>query len=190
MSASDRLPPFAALRAFAAVGEVGGIRKAADALSISHAIVSRHISALEAELGMLLLDRRSGQLTEAGQAYHARISAAIGEMEEATRALRASRGGVLTIWCSPGLSLLWLARRLPDFAARAQGALGRPVIDLRSTDSEPHFERNEADGDIRYLFDNDPATSLRGVRTDELARPPVFPVAAPELLARLPRPVA
>ena len=184
MTIPSRLPPFAALRAFAMVGRTGGIRKAADALAISHAIVSRHLAALEEALGVMLLNRQTGVLTEAGQAYHARISAAIGEMEAATEALRGRRGEGLTIWCSAGFSLLWLARRLPEFASAA-GALGRPVIDLRSTETEPVFERHEADGDIRYRFDGDPAGIPRGVRAEELARPEVFPVAAPELLARV-----
>jgi DNA-binding transcriptional LysR family regulator len=42
-----RLPPFAALRAFDAIGRRGGIRRAAEELGISHAIVSRHLAALE-----------------------------------------------------------------------------------------------------------------------------------------------
>jgi len=40
------LPPFAALRAFEAVGREGGIRKAAASLGIDHAVISRHIRQL------------------------------------------------------------------------------------------------------------------------------------------------
>jgi DNA-binding transcriptional LysR family regulator len=64
------------------------------------------------------------------------------------------------------------------------------VVDLRSTDNEPDFTRGEADGDIRYQLDSDHATPPRGIRTEELARPPVFPVAAPEVVARPPADLA
>jgi DNA-binding transcriptional LysR family regulator len=82
------LPPFAVLRAFDRVGRLGGIRKAAHSLQISHAIVSRHMAALETFLGVTLYNRRTGELTEAGRRYHARISAAISDMEAATSAVK------------------------------------------------------------------------------------------------------
>lgn len=185
------LPPFAALRAFEIVGRTGGIRKGAKALGVSHAIVSRHLRALEEWLGIQLVNRQTGELTAAGGGYYARVSAAIAELAEATRSVRTDRSAQLTIWCSPGFSLHWLARRLPDFSqgrgfAKARG----PVIDLRSTDSEPDFARNEADGDVRYYPDTMPAAPGRDVRSQGLARPPVFPVAAPALIARLASPIA
>jgi LysR family transcriptional regulator, glycine cleavage system transcriptional activator len=172
------LPPFAVLRAFDRVGRLGGIRKAAVSLQISHAIVSRHMASLETFLGVTLYNRRTGELTEAGCSYHSRISAAISDMEAATNAARVSRARSLTIWCSAGFSLHWLAQRLPDFRAKARER-DAPLIDLHSTDTEPSFRLNEADGDIRYLFD-DAATNLPNeIRAEEIARPVVFPVIAP-----------
>ena len=171
-------PPFAALRAFDQVGRTGGIRKAAEALGVSHAIVSRHLSGLEELLGVALVIRKTGALTEAGHAYHARISGAITEIAAATQAARPTRGQGLTIWCSPGFALHWLTRHLPDFASVRQ----RPMIDLRSTDTAPDFDAGEADGDIRYHYDGIPSPG-KNVRIEELARPLVFPVAVPTLLA-------
>lgn len=180
------LPPFAALRAFVAVGQQRGFRKAAEALGISHAIVSRHIAALEQQLGVLLLNRNTGQLTETGQSYFVRVSQAISELEAATSAiLEGRRQTGLTIWCSPGFALHWLTKRLSSFAS----GLNRPIIDLRSTDDEPSFERAEADGDIRYRPDGSSLTGARGVRFLELARPLVFPVASPQFLAGMARPI-
>lgn len=172
------------------VGSSGGIRKGAEALGVSHAIVSRHLSALEEGLGVMLLNRQTGQLTAMGQAYHARVVAAIGELEQATHDVRGQRSATLTIWCSAGFSLHWLARRLPDFSSRSQGLRTRPVIDLRATDSHPMFEANQADGDIRYILDGHNAAEAAGVRKLELARPPVFPVAAPGFMASLRQPPA
>lgn len=179
------LPPFAALKAFAAVGHGGGIRKGADLLGVSHAIVSRHLSDLEQRLGTLLLNRKTGQLTKAGTTYHLAISRAIADMEAATAAVESRRRTSLTIWCSPGFALHWLTKRLPDFG----GVRNRPIIDLRSTDSEPAFEREEADGDIRYLPGGARSSGAQDVRILELARPQVFPVASPEFLAGIGRPI-
>lgn len=172
------LPSFVVIRAFETVGRMGGIRKAASALGVSHAIVSRHVATLEEFAGLALFNRRTGELTDAGKRYHARISAAIAEVEAATSALRGGPAGSLTIWCSPGFSLLWLARRLPEFQAREPSA---PLFDLRSTDSEPSLLYGEADGDIRYLWDDQASGLPSGVRAEEVARPAVFPVASPRL---------
>lgn len=173
-------PSFVVIRAFETVGRMGGIRKAASVLGVSHAIVSRHMVTLEEFAGQALFNRRTGELTDAGKRYHARISAAIAEMEAATSALRGDQAGSLTIWCSPGFSLLWLARRLPEFQAREPAA---PLFDLRSTDSEPALPHGEADGDIRYLWDDQASSLPSGVRAEEIARPAVFPVASPRLAA-------
>ena len=175
---SGTLPPFAALRAFDRVGRLGGIRKAAHSLQISHAIVSRHMAALETFLGVALYNRRTGELTEAGRRYHARISAAIADMEAATSAVKGPRARSLTIWCSAGFSLHWLAQRLPDFRAGTRDHDG-PLIDLHSTDTEPSFRHGEADGDIRYLFDETATALPNDMRAEEIARPVVFPVVAP-----------
>ena len=176
---STRLPPFAALRAFVAVGRAGGIRRAAEDLGLSHAIISRHLAALEQDVGEVLLNRRTGELTPSGATYYKRLSKAIQEMEGATEALRGGRHRELVIWCSAGLSLHWLARRLPTFAAR-HGL----VVDLQSTDREPDFASGAVDGDIRYRPDSDKSPMPAGVRTQVLARPDIFPVASPELLGK------
>ena len=179
------LPSFAALRAFEAVGRLHGFRRAAAALGISHAIVSRHVGGIERQLETTLIDRRTGALTQAGTVYHARISAAISEMEAAGRAAQGSRDRALVIWSSAGFALQWLTGRLPRFAGRSRAL----VVDLRSTEQEPLLETGEADGDIRYIADRCPAASRPGVLTIGLARPEVYPVAAPELLRKLPSPI-
>ncbi|MBB4614199.1 LysR substrate-binding domain-containing protein [Novosphingobium taihuense] len=182
------LPPFATLRAFDMVGRSGGIRKAAAQLGLSHAIVSRHLATLEQYLGLSLFNRRTGELTEHGRRYHARIAAAIAELEAATTDIRGTREHSLSIWCSAGFSLHWLAQRLADFQRRATSA-GGLVVDLRSTDAEPMFERGEADGDIRYLSDAAAKSLPAAVRAELLARPDVFPVTSPELLGFLSHPL-
>ena len=66
LPARNAIPPFAALRAFDAIARLGGVRKAAEMLSLDHAVVSRHLRAIEAWTGTTLIasgpfDRSNGQ---------------------------------------------------------------------------------------------------------------------------------
>lgn len=179
MVMSRFLPPFAALKAFDALGKQSGIRKAAEALGISHAIVSRHLRSLEQDLGLTLYDRQLGQLTSAGAAYHLRISAAITELESATVAARSKRSDSLVVWCAPGLAHQWLTVRLARYSLQKRGS----ILDLRASDAAPDLSNNQADGDIRYLSDNN-TVSDRRIQRVELARPNVVPVASPAWIER------
>lgn len=176
------LPPFAALRAFEAVGRGGGIRRGADLLGLSHAIVSRHVAALEEDFGQLLLDRSNGSLTEAGRTYHARLSAAMSALQEATDTIRGNTGTQLTIACSAGFSLHWLAGRLAEFSGSKDGC--GISVDLRSTDEQPNFLNDGIDGAIRYWLDDASNQHPRGLRHQELARPLVVAVASPSFLQK------
>lgn len=181
------LPPFAALRAFEAVGRLGGIRKAALVLQVDHAVVSRHLRALEAWTGVPLLDRTTvgGALTPEGLAYHQRISAAIAEMIAATHQVtRRDETHPLTIWCIPGFAFQWLSDQLAAFA------LAHPNFDfeLRPTDEAADLARYEADADIRFYGDAwSTVPEGRALRSVELARPPVMVVASPEFAAGVSR---
>ena len=104
MSDRPNLPPFAALRAFEAFGRHGKVRRAAAALGVSHAIVSRHLRALEDWLGVMLIDRVHGGLTPAGADYHAMIAGAFDQMGRATERLRGHAGMRLEVWSMPGLA--------------------------------------------------------------------------------------
>ncbi len=179
------IPPFAALRAFEAVGRLGGVREAARALDLNHAVVSRHIRALESWTGVALIDRKAipRRLTADGARYHERISAAIEELEDASAELiRDDRDRRLHLWCVPGFAFQWLMVRLASFHMRHPEV----ELNLRPSDRAPDFAAREADSDIRYIRDWDAATLPRHVRQLELARLPVFPVAAPSLLAAIP----
>lgn len=177
MTPPRTVPSLAMLRAFDAFGRAGGIRKAAQMLKVDHAVVSRHLSALEAFVGTALIDRSAGMhaLTSDGAEYHRRISAAFQDISNATLMLRKRHDKQLLIWCSPGFAYHWLSPRLATFADRNDNL----AFELRPMDYGPDFAINEADGDIRYVRHSAAATLPASCRSVELATPPVYPVASP-----------
>lgn len=179
------LPPFASLRAFEAVGRLGGIRKAASSLSLDHAVVSRHIRALETWLGIALFHREAGglSLTEAGILYHKSVSAALVELASATaNIVQHPDLRSLRLWCVPGFAAKWLAAQLADFEI----AYPDYQIELRPTDVPANLIMHEADVDIRFYGDNWlPRPGGRGLKHVELARPDVVAIANPVLAAKL-----
>ena len=173
------LPPFASLRAFEAVGRLGGIRKAASELRVDHSVVSRHVRALETWLGIPLFHRNGAtpQLNTQGQRYHHAISAAMVSMAQATREISPRNGrDHLLIWCVPGFATRWLGPNLDHFAQMHPDI----EIELRPTDFSANFDHDDADGDIRFVRDISAITPPVGVSWTEVARPPVFPVASPQ----------
>ena len=80
------LPPFETLRAFDAVARLGGVRKAAQYLCRDHAVVSRHLRAIEEWTGTQLIQRTAvgSVLTEDGTRYHRDIASALDIIARAT----------------------------------------------------------------------------------------------------------
>lgn len=180
------IPAFAALRAFDACARLGSIRKAALVLSIDHTVVSRHIRALEAWLGVSLIERsRSGaSLTNEGRRYHSVVAGAIDDLASATLGLVKDRESKhLLIWCVPGLAFHWLLPEIGSFEADHPDLM----LEVRPTDQPPDFSRHEADVDIRYAAIYDPLPELPEIiRTVKLAEPGVVPVASPDYLSTMP----
>lgn len=176
------LPPFEALRAFDAVGRLRGIRKAAISLGRDHAVVSRHLRALESWTGTKLVERTAGGivLTEDGLRYHRLVAAALDSIVYATVDLmRRGDHSRLHIWSMPGFSLHWLTRRLGAFERRHAGV----EIELRPTESSPDFSMHEADVDIRFISAyGEPFTLPPGLRSIEFAHVPIIAVASPDYL--------
>ena len=81
----DRLT---SLRVFQTIGETGSFSAAAERLGLSAAMASKHVHALEQQLGTRLFQRttRRVSLTEAGQDYARRIALVLAQLEEADAA--------------------------------------------------------------------------------------------------------
>jgi|JI10StandDraft_1071094.scaffolds.fasta_scaffold418635_1 LysR family glycine cleavage system transcriptional activator len=181
-----RLPSLTALRAFEAVGRTGSVRAAGDELSVCHSAISRHIKNLQSELGIVLLrpNGRGVLLADEALDLFEKVSASLDVIEGAVDDLRKARQTHVRIWCVPGLANRRLLARLPELT-------GPPCnweVLMHPTLQRPNLLRREADAEIIYLKDADPA-ALRvedGIVCEPLARPRVFPVASPAFVARYP----
>src|SRR3984885_6708719 len=82
--------------AFIAIVDTGNLTRAASRLRRSLQSVSRSLSALEAQLGVVLIRRtpRTAQPTEAGLAFHRRVSAAFREIALAEAELGDTSGAL------------------------------------------------------------------------------------------------
>jgi DNA-binding transcriptional LysR family regulator len=76
---------FLEMKTFNAVVDAGSFVKAADALEMSKAAVSRYVVDMESRLGVRLLHRttRRLSLTDEGQVFYARSKELLGELQEA-----------------------------------------------------------------------------------------------------------
>jgi LysR family transcriptional regulator, glycine cleavage system transcriptional activator len=180
-TAVTAIPPLASLRAFEAVGRLGGVRRAAGSLGLDHSVVSRHLRQLEDWLGVALFQRDEGQvnLTEAGARYHGRVSAALAELALAGAELSGqSDGKAILVWCVPGFAAQWMADRVTAFEKARPGY----SVELRPTDARANLLVHEADVDIRFYLDEwPPDPGGRGIHYVELVRPPIMIVASPSM---------
>ena len=114
---------FSALEAFVRVAETQSFSEGARRLGKSKSLISRQVAALEADLGVRLLQRttRSITLTEAGRGFLERAVRILADVEEATLSvsrLQVAPRGCLRVNAPMSFGFLHLAQALPDFLAR------------------------------------------------------------------------
>lgn len=111
------------VQAFVAVGQSGSFTAAAQRLGRDGSTVSRRISALEARLGVRLVERttRHVALTESGRTYLMRMTAVLEEIAHADAEMSAHGDvpqGLLRITLPRLYGRLWVAPLLPQFLER------------------------------------------------------------------------
>ena len=111
------------MRVFARVIDEGSFAKAARALDLAPAVVTRLIAELEEHLGARLINRTTRRLalTEAGEAYLARARRILVEVEEADAFAASSTSeprGHLRVLLPPAFAVHQIVKRLPPFRAR------------------------------------------------------------------------
>jgi DNA-binding transcriptional LysR family regulator len=145
------------LNALLAVADEGSFTAAADVLGTVQSNVSAHIARLEREVGAVLVDRSTGQLTEEGDAVAARARRVSVELEAVVgdlAALRDEVAGTVRIGMV-GTTARWLAPHLFQMAAARHPKLYLVVVDGISTALEPQL----ATGQLDLAVVNPPAPS-------------------------------
>lgn len=108
---------------FAKVVATGSLSSAARDLGVSTAVVSRRLAALEARLGVRLVNRTTRRLalTDEGASYHEACARILGEIEDADAAAAAKRvepQGLLKVALPASFGHKHIAPLVPPFAAR------------------------------------------------------------------------
>jgi LysR family glycine cleavage system transcriptional activator len=175
----DRIPPLAALRAFAAVAREGSFARAAATLNVSTSAVSHQIRGLEDTLGAVLLTRaRNGTgrttVTADGAALQRDVETAFAQLGAASEAVRERhKRPMLTISASGSVSSLWLAPRLAAFAAL------HPSVQWQSRSIEDNAPDMVREGLDLAVLRSRRGTLVNGDRL--LFSESVFPVHSPSL---------
>lgn len=153
---------------FRDVVDSGGFSHAASRRGLSHSTVSKHIKALEAELGVLLLNRtsRTMSLTEAGRivlGYSRRVGISVSELHEKLDELRGEVVGELRI-----NSVVHVGKALVQPAiVRYLREFPRSRVNLVLDDSTLHFNRDAYDLAVRVgLHAEGSLTASRLVKND------------------------
>ncbi len=125
---------------FIRVAQTGSFTQAARAMGLTASALSKRVKALEARLGVRLLNRttRRVALTDAGRAFLERAEAIVGDVVEAEAALadlEARPRGVLRVGAPMDFGRRHLASAIADFAAthpelRVEIELSDRVVDL------------------------------------------------------------
>ncbi|WP_137134499.1 LysR family transcriptional regulator [Rhizobium sp. FKY42] len=185
------LPSTSALAAFESVARLGSFSSAADELSLTQGAISRQISGLEDQLGILLFERssRGVGLTEAGRAYAKAIGAALSQIRTASlQAMTKRHGDTLNLAMLPTFGTRWLLPRIPRFVA----AHPEITLNFATRIGVFDFEQDGLDVAIHIGQPNWPGAECTFLM-DEMVAPvcsPDFlrqnPVSKPEDLASLP----
>ncbi|MND80574.1 Glycine cleavage system transcriptional activator [compost metagenome] len=115
------LPSTSALAAFDSVARLGSFSLAADELSLTQGAISRQVSGLEEQLGVLLFDRtsRGVVLTSAGAEFAKAIAGALSQIRSASlHAMTKRHSDQLNLAILPTFGTRWLMPRIPGFVAR------------------------------------------------------------------------
>jgi LysR family glycine cleavage system transcriptional activator len=145
---SHRPPSLHALRAFEAAARRLSFTGAANELHVSQAAISRHVRALEKDVGRTLFRRlhRAVELTAPGRQFAAELAAGFLRIQRAVEAVRGITTRRLRLTVEPGFAARWLVPRLGSFSA------AHPEIELEiETSDELRTLGRDADIAIRYL---------------------------------------
>ncbi|MEP6943248.1 MAG: transcriptional regulator GcvA [Betaproteobacteria bacterium] len=172
---ATRLPPMSALRAFEAAARTGSLTRAAEALHVTHGAISHQIKALEADVGVRLVERagRGIRLTDAGERLAGRVRTALTDLSDAVREVsERANPRALRVSVMPSFAARWLLPRIGSFIAEHPNV----DLDVRASVLLADFRRDDVDIAIRYGSGNYP-----GLTVEHLMDDMYFPVCSPNI---------
>ena len=177
-----QMPSLRALKAFVAAAKYQNFTRAAEALCVTQAAISRQIRELEDILELDLFTRhgRAIELTEAGHTLFNAAYLSFMNIAESAQRIRADQSTrrELRVCASPIFCSLWLARRLPDFFRQHDDI----AINVMSTDD---FASVEAADKPHVLISMNPVHKER-YQFVRLFDECMYPVCTPQYLAEHP----
>jgi LysR family glycine cleavage system transcriptional activator len=177
-----KMPSLRAVKAFVAAAKYDSFTRAAEALCVSQAAISRQIRELEDYLGAQLFTRvgRAVELTPAGALFFDAAQLSFVNIAQAAERIRSSQSGkkVLTVCCSPAFSALWLSSHLPEFFAQSQGIELNLITTQNFLTMEPGVQPD--------IFITKISKIREGYRSYPLCQDVIYPVCSPEYLKRHP----
>jgi DNA-binding transcriptional LysR family regulator len=167
------------LIAVIAANRTGSFTAAAESLELTHGAVSRRVQAVERWLGTPLFERhgRGVRATPAGQRFVAQMEQALASIRESADRWRPRRDlPTIRISVVPSFARLWLLPRLQALQESPAQRRIELLVEHRLAD----LSTGQSDLSVRYG-----KGQWRDVRARLLFAEELFPVAAPELAAKL-----
>lgn len=171
-----RLPNLNAVKAFDAAARHQSFTLAAEELSVTHAAISRHVRALEIELGITLFERRHRQvlLTPQGARYAKTIERALLAIAIDTGDITTARESTrVVIEAESDIATLWLLPRISDPKLRDSGI----ELDIRAQSGTAKTVLMEADLALTWGY-----LETHGYSSTPFLGFVAFPVCSPEWL--------
>jgi LysR family transcriptional regulator, glycine cleavage system transcriptional activator len=178
-----RMPSLRAIKSFVAAAKYQSFTRAAEALCVTQAAISRQIRELEDHLGTELFIRtgRSVKLSTDGMVFYDAAQLSFINISQAAERLRSKNRPrqTLTICCSPAFASLWLQDRLPDFFQL------NPEVELRLVATQDFLAMESSLRPDIFI------TKMAHVRSwytsERLFHDVVYPVCSPQYLNEHPR---
>ncbi|TDX22854.1 LysR family transcriptional regulator [Modicisalibacter xianhensis] len=175
-----KMPSLRAVKSFVAAARYQNFTRAAEALCVTQAAISRQVRELESFLGTPLFNRagRAVELTRAGSIFFDAAQLSFINIAQAADRIRMDFSNLsrrsLTLCCSPAFSALWMSHRLPSFFS------ANPDIDLNLVTTQ-NFLSMEPGVDPDVFI-----TKLSRVRSGYVSLPlfhdVIYPICTPAYL--------
>jgi len=175
-----QLPHLNAMRAFEATARHLSFTKAAAELCVTQGALSRHVAALELELGakLFLRHHRAIELTPKGEIYFRALRDAFDRIQDATKHVRGvSHTSTLRIKLPPTFAIRWIVPRL----ARLHASDRNLDVQITTSHSPVDFGHEEIDVAIHSGDEPPPGTISKRLFGEVLT-----PVCSPELVEERP----